>query len=96
MLLWVRALNVCVLAVLGALVLSPYWMSSHPLDRQLLHYFPEGDADRIARARLAWGGGDGMAARLRELRVQIRDDFCSRSGMPSLRARFCAEKNNGS
>lgn len=80
----VRALNFCVLTLIGGVMISPVLFQDGTMERQLRVYLP-GTAATPARG---WADPDLMA-RLASLRLQIRTDLCSRAAPQFVQSRIC-------
>jgi len=86
-----RVMNACVLALLGALLLSSIWFNDFSVDRQLAHFLPPSNVMAVAPSHHRWAGFDDSAviSRLQDVRVQIHGDLCRRANPDFLRAYVC-------
>lgn len=89
-----RMMNACVLALLGALLLSSIWFNDFSVDRQLAHFLPASNAMTMVPLRHRWASFDDGAviSRLQDVRVQIHGDLCHRGNPDFLRAYMCGER----
>jgi len=83
--MFVRALNFCVLTLIGGVLVSPMLFQDGTMQRQLRVYLPGSAAVTPTQA---WADPD-LVARLADLRIQIRTDLCSRDAPDFVQAHIC-------
>jgi len=81
--MFIRALNFCVLTLIGGALVSPMLFQDGTMQRQLRVYLPG-----AAAPAQTWASPE-LVARLADLRIQIRTDLCSRDAPDFVQAHIC-------